>query len=1049
MTHVTFSTGHMPVLPPALAAHLRGLGCGLRLLRLARYLGLWLAFCALLLGLSVLILSCLASPPPLVVYLPGALAVLGGGLLATALLAPWVTPTRPRTLAQLVEARCPDLQDRLLAVVAPAMGVTSPALHSALARQVAERLRDEPPLRFVDWRTLRPVALLALTSILVAALIIIACPQGLARLLHSPDLPAHPAPRRPDRSNPAPLPARVGLYDLTVEVVPPAYCGLPASRVDRDFAALRVVRGSQVIVNARLSPGASATLQVGSPEVPLLDLRPTGGRVSHRFRVFRDTRWLLRARLGDQQASAGPYRITVIPDRSPRVRITRPGRDMQLGPTRQLPLAMEAVDDFGLSAVILQYRRGTERAWRALNLDHGGQKTFSQSFQWDLSPMGLRPGEVVQYRALARDNDTVSGPKQALSRVFTVRVPPAPRPAPPTPRDVKQAQEREADAVEQFKAEAELLDQQLQELVEQARAAEASGGGVELPRAVLQETQQRLAQRAQELRQAMAAAEKALTDNPLITDDLLQKVQQLHKLMAQLMNQDLQRVMQKLQDALRQRTPREMRMSLEQARQAQRELMDKLDRTLALLQRAKLEASLEALRRFVQQLADRQQALKQRTEQLGDGLSPEADIFQQRQLAEQTAPVAEQIRQVAQEVATVNPQAAADLRTLAGALEQRDPAGQMRRAAGAMQRGKSVQAAASQGQALAALRAAAAGLSTAAADLTAAERGALTSAARQLARNALALSRSQEGVLNQTRELLRRVMPDPIGQKNRLESVRRGQEAVRRGTEGLASHIQALARQTAAADPALAQRAAELAAEMAQATHEVQGAEISRAFQRQTEALRGLNALAQDLMDLSEQLNRTSAQTALQEYLRRLEALAQRQQALNQQTGADEAGFQGEPSAGDRSVRMPRPGADELAQMALEQALIRQALEKLLSESGASKLAEQLGGVPQQMEKIEDDLKARQLAAQTLNRQRDVLHKMLDAQRSLYSKDKQSPERKAEAPRPYQPPRSPPVLRPDQTRVPQSPRRPSSPAFWDLPLDFEQVTRAYLGKIHK
>ena len=47
---------------------------------------------------------------------------------------------------------------------------------------------------------------------------------------------------------------------------------------------------------------------------------------------------------------------------------------------------------------------------------------MSQPFVWDLSNENLYPEDVVSYRIELFDNDTVSGPKRAVSRTYTLPV---------------------------------------------------------------------------------------------------------------------------------------------------------------------------------------------------------------------------------------------------------------------------------------------------------------------------------------------------------------------------------------------------------------------------------------------------------------------------------------------------------------------------------------------------------------------------------------------------------------------------------------------------
>jgi hypothetical protein len=193
-----------------------------------------------------------------------------------------------------------------------------------------------------------------------------------------------------------------------------------------------------------------------------------------------------------------------------------------------------------------------------------------------------------------------------------------------------------------------------------------------------------------------------------------------------------------------------------------------------------------------------------------------------------------------------------------------------------------------------------------------------------------------------------------------------------------------------------------------------------------------LNRLAAQLVQSQQGFQQASAQMALQELMRRLQQLSRQQQGLNQMT---RQGSQGQP--------MPTPGG----QLAAQQGGIRQTLEQMLGQmqqpgagQALSGLGDQLGGLPAEMNEVEQDLRREQATQRTYRQQEHILHKMLDAQRSLYDKERESRERIAEAPRPYRPAASPPALRPSPTRPlgagPTSPPR-------ELPLGYEDLTRAY------
>jgi len=969
------------------------------------------------------------------------LLALTGAALGALTLIPALLPVRPLLLARLVEARFPDLRDGLLAVVAPAGGLPSPDLSRALAHRVATRLSGKTLWPALELGGLRRLALACLPCLLTAALVVVTCPEGLARLL-SPPTPAVRQPEaRATQKAPPVRTERLGVFDLSLTVRPPAYTQMSRRVVTSDFEIVRVIKGSGVELSGRHSPGAVAELMIGHSKPARVS--SAQARIAHAFTALRDTSWRLALSRDDESVSLGPYRIIVQADRRPRVEIIRPGRDITLSAAGPIGLQVIARDDFGLGRVSLLYRKRGAGQWQSTLLEGGG-KMLDASFEWDLSPMRLKPGEAVEYRAMAADNDTVSGPKTAVSKTYTVAIPQT-APEPVTPLAVEQAQQVEQDALEALKQQARAFDEQLKQLIDQARDAEAAGETGAMPRAALQEAQQRLQDHADAARRSMAQTERSLSDNPLVTGDMLQKVQELHRLMAELMDEDMKKVMQKVQQAMGELTPRDLSLTLEQAREAQQRFMQKLDRTIELLRKARLEAQLMALKEFVSRLADEQEELMARTEKLTDGTQSSREMRQQEQLADSAAPLAQQVRGLSEKMARQDQQIASDLRNLAADLEQADPAGAMRSAAARMHEQRASRAGGHQQKALQALRDAAARLAGAAADLTAQQRRALTGAARRLTANALKLSAGQEDAREGLSSMLAQGVADVLGQKRRLSDIRRRQKAVERGTESLAAQMRKLAGQTPMMDPRMAAEAQRLAADMAQAGNEVEAGRVAQAYSRQSDAMRGLNELARDMMQLSGRLNEASAQMALQEYMKRLEQLARQQKMLNQQTQGQAEGQQ--QPGGSTGEGQPMPGADELGRLALEQAMIRQALQKMLSGKSAGKLADQLGGAPGEMQKVEDDLRGGAVTQQTLRTQRDILHKMLDAQRSLYSKDKQSKERKAEAPKPYEPPPRPPLLRPEHSRPAKVLRERRELQDPELPLDFEAATQEYLNKI--
>jgi DNA repair exonuclease SbcCD ATPase subunit len=714
-------------------------------------------------------------------------------------------------------------------------------------------------------------------------------------------------------------------------------------------------------------------------------------------------------------------------DAPPVVRLRQPQRDLRLAAPPVAALEVAASDDFGLTGLALEYRVGAGGAWQRQELGAAG-RTVRLDYDWDLGPLNLRPGQSVWCRFAARDNDTVSGPHVAYSttRRFTLA---DPRPRQAAAR-VQQAQAAERETLEQLQEEAREIARELAELQERVSNGEVRPGDA-TARATAEQAAQRQERLGQKVQQAVAEARQQLQEAGALTPEVQQRLSDLNQALRQALEQQLPRVVAQLRK-LAQATPNQKwPQDLQAAREAQEELQRQLEQLAALLKQAQLETSLGQLRQDVQKLLARQQALdKERAGADRAELRQQAE--RQQQLGRDTRDLPARLEQVAAQSREAAPQLEQRLRELSAQTRQADPAGKMDRAAGQLRQGQSADAGQSQAGAMQDLQQLAGQLAGTQADVYARQRQELQQAVGRIMRDALYLSRQQERVLADTEPLAGQSRQETVQAKPQLQRLQQRQETVTKGLDGLQQRLGDLSRQTPLLDPRLVAGAQQLTAQAAQAAREVAGGAPTEAAADQREVMAGLNQLVQQFLDAQQSYQQASAQMAWQETLKRLEQMAQQQAGLNQMT--QQMGSSGQPR--------PGPGAGELAD---QQAALRQALQQMLGQSGeGSGLGQQLGGVPAQMNDVAQALEGRRVTADTHRTQAQILHKLLDAQRSLYRQDRQDRQRRAEAPKPYRPPASPPQLR---ASVRPSRLTPPAPPPREWPLGYEDLTRRYFEAV--
>jgi hypothetical protein len=228
------------------------------------------------------------------------------------------------------------------------------------------------------------------------------------------------------------MPAYTGLPDRTAPDSTGDLTALPGSRATVEFTVNKPLQRATMLLTTRPAvqqPGASANLAAAPEQARPIACAKAGD----------DRRW----RVALPVAAAGSYQldllgsdgfpdpnpvqhpITLLRDTAPTVHIVSPGRDLQARPDGVLALAIQARDDYGVEQMQLVCRVNEELSLRALQTWRypvRAGRDVTEKFEWKLSQLGVKVGDVVHYWAAAVDRNDVTGPGHAESRRFTLFV---------------------------------------------------------------------------------------------------------------------------------------------------------------------------------------------------------------------------------------------------------------------------------------------------------------------------------------------------------------------------------------------------------------------------------------------------------------------------------------------------------------------------------------------------------------------------------------------------------------------------------------------------
>jgi len=227
---------------------------------------------------------------------------------------------------------------------------------------------------------------------------------------------------------------------FSIEYRYPAYTRRPPRTVASSRGELSALTGSTAAVAVSVvGPLQTARIERdGEPPAPLAVETGPEGRATVRAEIEIRRSGSYRLHLADADGISNrggeSYSIRAEEDRPPRARILSPATvEVTVEEAVRLEIRYEAQDDFGIEELALAAGpTEAERRFFPIPLGAGADSPAgsprpiaSGAFVWDLAPLGLRPGESVPFRLLAKDGRGQSGASaEMLLRVAFLPDPP-------------------------------------------------------------------------------------------------------------------------------------------------------------------------------------------------------------------------------------------------------------------------------------------------------------------------------------------------------------------------------------------------------------------------------------------------------------------------------------------------------------------------------------------------------------------------------------------------------------------------------------------------
>ena len=797
----------------------------------------------------------------------------------------------------------------------------------------------------------------------------------------------------------------------------PAYTGRQPETIVGE-GDLTIPKGTRIewIFQARDAETLSFIIDSSISSVPF----SASGRARFQRRAMASFSYSFLAHGNRSSSDTLSYSISIVEDASPMIVVmqmndsTMPERHFFRGQIK---------DDYGFSRLEFVIEKSnvkdttstTDRQTIAISSDPSQEFNYSTDF----STILLNPGDRIKYYFEVWDNDAINGNKSSKSQTFEIQI--------PTEEEIDQILRNSSSDISRT-AESSISD--LQKLQEEIN--DLMRRLVDKKELNWQDKKQleELKKKHEEVRDQMNQMRQQMQENQRLeerfrdqSEQLMEKQKELDKLFDKVMNDEIKEMMKEMDRLMNEMDKQKVQEQLENMKLNNEDLEKQLDQNIELMKRLDLEKRVEQAVQKADELARKEEELSQKQQDSKDALQ------QQQNLSEQYQQLQKDIEQIKKDYKNLdNP---SDFKTNQE-LQQRIQSNQQE-AENKLKKGKQKDASKSQKQAAEDLQKLAEQLAESQMDIEQEDLAEDSEQIRQLLKNLVQLSFNQESLISTLNNVS---IQDP-----KYQQIIRDQNILKDDFRSVEDSLRALAKRQIAVASAIGQDVGKVNSNIAKSLSgllqynqsiygNMRNTNATKNMQYSMTSLNNLALLlAESLDQLQNQMRQNQQQKKQNGSCKRPgmkmksnqscsnpgskpspKSMRQMQEALNKQMEAlkKELEKQGKNPSSRPQIGKNNTMSSEFAKMAAQQEQIRRMMQEYGQEmkersGGDSKLAREIDDIMRQMEQTETDLVNRTISRQTIQRQQQILTRLLQHEKAELQQEKDDRRQSTEAKDVYQP----------------------------------------------
>ena len=665
-------------------------------------------------------------------------------------------------------------------------------------------------------------------------------------------------------------------------------------------------------------------------------------------------------------------------------------------------------DDYGFNRLVFMYthKNGENEGNTVIKEVDISKQKLSENFMyfWNMDELNLDPGDEISYYFTVWDNDGYNGNKSARSGTKLFKM--------PTEEELEEQYEETSETtkaeLESAVKEASDLQKQMKELKQELSNSKSMNWQQKQRLEDLVERQLSLQDKMEKANEEFKRNNEKQEDYKALDEDYLEKREMLEKLMEELFTDEMKEMLKELQELMKDMNKNAVQEQMEQMEMDSEQMKEQMERALEHFKELQFQEKLDDVIKETEELAKEQEKLAEETK--NKDISEEESLARQKELNEKLEEIKEDIEALNEKNdALEKKHDLEDTDKLAEEVEKEQEAAEE-----SLENGKQKKGAESQKNAAEAAKKMAAEMKSMQAKDQAKRQEEDMDALRQLLENLIETSLEQENIMNDITRLDRN---DP-----RYFEVGRRQRKLYDDSQTIKDSLFALSKRVQQLEAFVTKEIDDINYYMDKTLADIGERRTYEARSKQQYVMTSANNLALMLDEILQQMQQDmssqmggagmcmkpgsngkpnpSSLPSLREMQEQLaEQLKKAKKGMKgKKPGDGQKGQNGMNGKGAGQGSSPGEGGDgqngdgmseQLAKLAAQQAAIRERIKELketLNEDGSGS-GNGLNKIIEDMEKTEEDIIFERITQETIDRQKDILTRLLEHEKAERERD--------------------------------------------------------------